>query len=121
MIEYLDETVRVTGRTGQQTWPVEHFRANEAACLAEVGGIAEPVPETVSSAQARVALHTAGLLEPIEAIIAAPETPVPVRIFWEYETVFWRESPAINQLAGVAGITQEQLDELFRAAALIVV
>lgn len=123
MIERRADVVVVTADDGtRKEWSIAAFEANAAACIAATGnGIKPPVPETVSSAQARVALYAAGLLPTIEAIVADEATPVPVKIFWEYEVSFWRESPAINSLAQVAGLTQDQLDDLFRAAAAIIV
>lgn len=122
MIEYLaDGMVRVTGRTGQQTWTAEHFRANESACIAEVGGIAELIPESITRGQAKIALHAAGLLTSIEAMIAAPETPMAIKIAWAEEPRFYRDSNAINALGAAAGLSQEQLDDLFIQAAQIIV
>ena len=65
--------------------------------------------------QIRLALHRAGLLETVEAIVAAdPEAA----IVWEYATVILRSSPLIDALAAPP-FTPELIDDLFRAAALI--
>lgn len=77
-----------------------------------------PVPETVSRYQARAALHNAGLLSTVEAAVAAADDEL-IRIAWADATVFRRDSPTILALAEALGLTSTQLDDLFRAAALI--
>lgn len=111
--------VRITADDGttQETTVAEFERDPEK--FSE--GIREPVPDTVSSAQARVALLAAGKLDSIEAIMATPEIDPKIKIFWEYETVFWRLSPAINALSAQLGLSSDELDELFRQASKIIV
>jgi len=76
-----------------------------------------PVPAEVPQWQARRALHAAGLLTAVEAAVAASSEDV--KITWEYAPNIRRDSPMIAALAPVLGLTDAQLDDLFRAAAAI--
>jgi len=81
----------------------------------------DPVPATITASQARVALHRAGLLASVTALVDNPATDAEIKIFWEYEVDLDRDSPALNAMAGALGLTQEQLDDLFRTAVGIAV
>jgi len=76
-----------------------------------------PVPEEVRQAQARRALLVAGLLDDVEAAVAAASQDI--QIAWEYEPNIRRDSPMIGALAPALGLTDAQIDDLFRAAAAI--
>lgn len=73
------------------------------------------VPEVVSMRQARLALLAAGLLDDVEAAIAA--APQGARIEWEYATEVRRDYGLVLTLAPALGLTDRQLDDLFVAAA----
>jgi hypothetical protein len=74
-----------------------------------------PVPQSVTPAQMRLALHRAGLLATVQAIANSdPEAA----IVWEYATAIVRASPFIAALKGSA-FSDAQIDDLFRAAAAI--
>lgn len=75
------------------------------------------VPASVSAFQARAALFAAGLLDDVEAAVAAADRLT--RIAWESAQAFERGSPTIATLAAALGLSDEQLDDLFRAAAEI--
>jgi hypothetical protein len=80
----------------------------------------QPVPETVTARQARLALLRAGLLDSVDAALAAlpdPQERRAAQIEWEYATEIRRDSPLIAALAPLLGLTDEQVDDLFRAAA----
>lgn len=86
-----------------------------------------PVPQIVSRFQARAAMLMApstsdefpNLLAQIDAAVAASDNAF-VRLAWS-EAVEWRrDSPTVNALAGALGVTSDQLDDLFRAAAGII-
>lgn len=97
--------------------------------VAEIGGVwtgerfdpppppVAPVPQSVSAFQARAALLSNGLLDDVEAAVAAADRLT--RTAWEYAQAFERSSPTIATLAAALGLSDEQLDELFRAAAKI--
>lgn len=75
-----------------------------------------PTPEfpPVSRMQAILALHDVGLLDQVNAIVAAAD--VRTRLAWETATDFHRSSPTIAALWRALGRTEEQLDALFVAA-----
>lgn len=80
-----------------------------------------PVPQTVTMRQARLALLGAGLLDSVNAAIAAMPTPErsAAEIEWEYAQTVDRHSPFTQQLAAGLGLTTEQLDALFTQAATL--
>lgn len=82
------------------------------------GGLLKPdVPQVVSRFQARAALHLAGLLEQVEALMRDPETDVIAKLAWWDAQEFRRQSPTIAAMAKALGLTDAQIDELFIAAA----
>lgn len=80
------------------------------------------IPQVVTPRQAKIALLQAGLLDDVEAgieAIADPATKRLAQIEWEYAHEVRRDWPLLNQIAAGMGITDAQLDELFRVAARI--
>lgn len=77
------------------------------------------VPQSVTRFQALAALHLAGYLPAVEAIMAAPETDIMAKLAWQNALSFERSSPLLNGLAGTLGLLSEDLDGLFTIAALI--
>ena len=71
----------------------------------------------VSRFQARAALHGAGLLSAVEKAVANAD-PI-TQLAWADALEFRRNSPTIAALAGVVGLTDDQLDALFIAAGQI--
>lgn len=67
--------------------------------------------------QGRVALSDAGLLAGVEAAIAAADEKT--KTAWEYALVWQRSSQMIASLATALSMTDEQVDNLFKAAAQI--
>ena len=72
---------------------------------------------TISPLQAKVALHRAGLLTTVEAMVAAGDTET--QLAWANATEFTRTSPLLNGMAEALGLTSEQLDDLFTVASQI--
>ena len=77
------------------------------------------VPQSVTRFQALAALHLAGHLPAVQAIMAAPETPVLAKLAWENALSFERTSPTLASLAAMLGMTDADLDALFTTAATI--
>lgn len=73
----------------------------------------------VTPFQAKAALLDAGLLDDIETLMADPTTDRTVVLAWNTVTEFRRLSPMVAGIAAALGWTDEQLDSLFEAAALI--
>lgn len=87
---------------------------------------ADPVPApvitSVTMRQARLALLGAGLLDDVDAAIAAIPDTVQSRaaqIEWEYAQTVDRNSAFTQQLAPALGLTDQQLDALFTQAAAL--
>jgi len=72
-------------------------------------------PQKVTMRQARLALHSAGFLEGVEAAInALPEPPrTAARIEWEFSSEVHRHKEFVLMLADALGLTSEQIDTLF--------
>lgn len=81
--------------------------------------VAAPVPQTVTRFQALAALHLAGHLEAVKAIMADDETPVMARLAWDNALSFERTSPTLASLAAVLGMTDADIDALFAQAAAL--
>jgi hypothetical protein len=77
-----------------------------------------PVPPQVTMRQARLALHSAGLLAGVDAAIASLEEPAKTAtaIEWEYAQTVDRASGLVPQMAVALGMTEAQVDDLFRLA-----
>ena len=103
-----------------------------AAQAAGTGAPMEPVPPqptaaeelateragmVVSRFQAKAALMAAGHLPAVETVIAAADAIT--QLAWAEAVEMRRTSPMIAGLAGAIGLTDTDLDDLFRAAVLI--
>jgi hypothetical protein len=79
-----------------------------------------PPVTTVTMRQARLALLGAGLLDDVDAAIAAIPDETQRRaaqIEWEYAAVVERNNVLVQQLAPAFGMTEQQVDEFFATAA----
>jgi hypothetical protein len=76
-----------------------------------------PVPQSVSPRQARTALRAAGLLSDVNAAVAAAGEQA--QIDWDYALEIRRDDALIASMAASLNITNEQIDDLFRAAAQV--
>ena len=74
-----------------------------------------PVPQQVTMRQARLALLKAGLLDDAEAAIASAGREA--QLEWEYASAVERSNPVIAIVQQQQGVTDEQIDDLFREAA----
>tara|TARA_R110000823_G_scaffold225669_3_gene353432 strand:- start:3694 stop:4068 length:375 start_codon:yes stop_codon:yes gene_type:complete len=77
------------------------------------------VPQAVTMRQARLALLGAGLLPAVNAALAALPEPqkTAAQITWEYSTEVQRGNGLVPQMAASLGMTPQQIDALFIAAA----
>ena len=73
------------------------------------------VPAVVTPHQIRLALNDAGLREAVEQAVAASDQAI--KDWWEYALDVERKHPLIDSMAQQLGITEQQLDALFVAAA----
>ena len=74
-----------------------------------------PVPQQVTMRQARLALLSAGLLDDVDAVIAAAGRVA--QLEWEYAAVVERSNPVIVAVQQQESLTDAQIDDLFREAA----
>lgn len=115
MSEYFTtHTDAATGETKIIPWTEEQIAARKAR-LAAMGLDKPPVPASITPRQCRLILAQQGLLDSVEAMIA--QSTQDVRITWEYALEFRRDDPLLKQLAGNLGLTDEQIDQFFIAAA----
>jgi len=76
------------------------------------------VPAKITRTQARLVLHRAGLLDEVLKVIESGGVEAQI---W-YEANEWnRSSPILAGMAQALGFTDEQVDNLFRAAGAIVI
>ena len=104
-----DSNVQVDGVLGvylQVDW--ETMREDEMQAR-------NPVPQQVSMRQARLALLSVGLLDDVEIVIAAAGREA--QLEWEYAAVVERSNPAVAAVQQQHGLTDAQIDDLFREAA----
>lgn len=83
----------------------------------------EPVPEQVTRAQGKAALIQAGLWDDVLSYVDAIEDPTQqalARVALDDTTEWRRDSPFLATAAAALGLTDKQLDDLFVAAAAIV-
>jgi len=77
------------------------------------------VPAAISRFQARAALLQAGLLEDVESIMSNPEADTFASLAWKEASEFRRHSPTVLAISPSLGLTDAQLDDMFRFAASI--
>lgn len=77
----------------------------------------EPIPQSISSFQAIVALLDAGLLADVEIAIAGAD-PI-TQLAWSRATEWRRDSPSIAAIGAALSLTDEDIDNLFIEAAKI--
>lgn len=77
-----------------------------------------PVPAAITPLQARRALRAAGMLAGVNAYLATRSEGE--REAWEYCIEVQRDDAMITQAAAALGVSSAQMDDLFRAGALIV-
>lgn len=82
----------------------------------DTGELSQLPPAGVTKAQAQMALFNVGLLDDLEAIVK--DHPYrPVRIWYESANYWERKSPYVAMLGPELNLTDEQIDDLFIAAA----
>ena len=84
----------------------------------------EPAPAPLpilSARQFRLGLHTNGLLASVQSSIDAMEEPdkTAAQIEWEYATQIERDHPLVQNLSAQLGLTDEQIDAMWREAAAL--
>jgi len=111
--------VRLVGEDGTALLP---YAVTPTTPVRVFGGAipAPSIPQSVSMRQGRLALLGAGMLEMIDAAIAAIEDPVmrqAATIEWQYANTIERNSAFVQQMVAGLGLTDAQMDALFVEAA----
>ena len=106
--------------------PVTHLFDNSSATFVLHEATPEEVPAQskeewratteVSRFQARVALYNFGLLDAVNKMMSDPATPFIAKEAWESAGVFKRNSPTVVAMGAGLKLTEDQIDELFKAA-----
>jgi len=80
-----------------------------------------PVPRKVTMRQARLALLQQGLLSQIDTVIDSLPEPdkSAARVEWDHSSAVDRAKPFVVMLAPALGLSDTQLDDLFRYAATL--
>lgn len=73
----------------------------------------------VSRFQAREQLRRAGYLAQVNTLMEDPATDETTVMAWQDAQEFRRNSPTIAAMGAALGLTEEDMDSLFQAAALI--
>ena len=102
-------------QTGEET--VRDYTAEELDAIAAYVPPAAPVPQSVTPRQARLALLAAGHLAAVNAAVAAAGPHA--QIDWDYALEIRRDNARIASMAAGLGLTDAQIDDLFRAAAVL--
>lgn len=100
-------------RDGTATVNGRHIPSNAIDAILQ----AQREDMVVSRFQARAALAQRGLLATAEDVVAGADTVT--QLAWSEAVEFRRLSPAIMALAPALGLTESDLDDIFRAAAEI--
>lgn len=74
-----------------------------------------PTPQTVSARQIKLALLGMDLLDDVDAFTASQDRAV--QISWEYAVEFHRTDAMLAGMAVAFGMSDAQIDTIFRAAA----
>lgn len=74
------------------------------------------VPDRISLMQAKMFLHSQGLLDDVDNYMNDPGTDAAARIYWQNASHLHRNHPIVAGVAQVLGLTSEQVDAMFIAA-----
>jgi hypothetical protein len=117
-----------------EAWPEQADAAWVASDKANIGWLFDgeefreppplpaPVPASVTRRQAREALLNVGLLDDVEMIIGSIEDATErkrAEIYWLDSVAFERANPMLAQIASAVGLTEAEIDDLFRQAAAL--
>lgn len=76
-----------------------------------------PIPQSVSMAQARLALLSDGTLEAV--MVAVSTMPMAAQIEWEFRATVERQSSLVTAIGGILSKSGAELDALFVLAATL--
>jgi hypothetical protein len=115
MIEYQKDTIRMTADSNpKRVEVIPNDNDAEAKILAFFANVKSPVPQSVTPLQMRKALREAGLKPMVDGFLTSIDEQSLEE--WEYATSIDRANATIAMAAGLMGMTDEQVDDLFRLA-----
>lgn len=125
-----DDDVLVTGQDGARYFNAPHGAALNVPLTLAPADPPPPVdpgpyvPQVVSRFQGREAMHQTPhgdgtLFDAAEAVLAHADTPAMYRRAWDDLQEFRRDSEMLAAIAGMLGLTPEEVDALFIQAASI--
>ena len=128
------ESATVTQITDEQAAKIEAGRAakpitiyflldGELLTLEQVSAKKRPVPKELPQWRVRAILQSEGLLEQVDALIESLPSPDGdvVRTAWQYGAAVARHGPTVLSLAPALGLSDAQIDDMFRQAATLAV
>lgn len=117
----VDDEVAAAVLAGQSPTQMIAAGPNGQPVLSDRPVLPPEVPQSVSMRQARLALLGAGLLATVNSAIAGMPGAQgeAARIEWEFAADVRRDSPLVQALVPVLGISEADLDALFTAAAAL--
>ena len=94
---------------------------NELVAASDAYDVTISVPDVVTMRQARLALLQSGMLAQVNTAVANMPGAAgdAARIEWEFSSTVERNRPLVQSLIGALGLTESQLDDLFRLAAAL--
>lgn len=78
-----------------------------------------PAPHSITMRQARLVLLEAGLYDAVNQAVSGGQMGQAAQIEWEYAATVERDNPLFSHLAGALGLTDDQVDDLFRKGAAL--
>lgn len=118
--QYNDEDVleTVTRTRSSDTETIEEDWVKlKAEYTIEIEDYIPPPPQSLTPRQARLVLNKYGLRDDVE--LAVESAGRDARDTWEYSNEIRRDWPLLNQMAISLGITNSQLDDMFREGSLL--
>jgi hypothetical protein len=101
----------------EHIYPVEGWYWFDTLDEAMVALLTVPTAQVVTIRQAKLALLQAELLDDVEAAMTQADRAT--QIEWEYATEFRRDWPALIAMQPPLGLTDTQIDDLFKLAATL--
>lgn len=121
----VEDAPEFVGGAWRKAWRIEKLFSTteeEAAALAAHEAMALQQwreQTTCTPFQGKVALFNVGLLDDIEALVAGTTVDTVTKLAWANALEWRRTSPMIASLAAALGMTDTQVDDLFKAAQTI--
>lgn len=119
-LPWVFEGDRVISTTGDGYVEVDgYINGYEQVTLRTPSTVPTPIAniERVTRFQALAALHNAGLLATVEAAMASAD-PI-TKLAWDNALTFKRNSPTVTAMMATLNLTEQQVNDLFAAAAII--